>query len=393
VVEFDIRAHRLILGSPGSGKTMVALHRSRELADRFGFSPLHYRIFVYTKALKAYIRSGVDDLGLPDGCVLTFDQWCREFYQTHIGHTLPWADFGPDFKSIREEIRKFVQNGVPKSIKFAVVDEGQDLDATAYEILTAVSEHLTVFMDSKQQLYEHGAYLRDVLHALGLRKSDTTLLGAYRCTPYIVSMAAAFIPDETERGQFLKQNVQKGARQQPFVHVADDHDGLKSHLIETLHSRVDTDERIGVLFPSKKLLHGVGKALLEAGIAVEFPPPAKGKPPEDKPAHDFATNRPKLLAYPSAKGLTFDSVLLPFFNRWRFRKELSDELLERWIFVAMTRATKWIYLSGLSPLLHEDRLLALEAEKQLTIQRGGKAGEPAATAQPDTEPPDLSDLF
>ena len=400
-VEFDLGAHRLILGPPGSGKTLVALHRARELADRFRISPLHYRIFVYTKALKAYIRSAVDDLGLPDGCVLTFDQWCLDFYRAKIGGGLPFTDSSPDFPAIRQEIRGYLRTGfgggfhrnARKPLKFAMVDEGQDLDAAAYGILTASAEHLTVFMDNKQQLYERGADPRDVLGALGLGGSALTLPAAYRCTPYIVRLAAAFIPDAAGRDQFIEQNAQEGERQQPLVHIANDREELTGHLIETLRSRVDRGERVGVLFPSRKILHETGGKLLEAGLAVEFPRSVGGDKPANRPAHDFTTNRPKLLAYPSAKGLTFDSVLLPFFNRQRFRQDLSDELLERWIFVAMTRATKWIYLSGLSPLLHEDRLLALEAGKQLTIQRGGETGATEPAKKPDTEPPDLSDLF
>jgi superfamily I DNA/RNA helicase len=94
------KEHRLILGSPGSGKTIVLLHRARHLVDEFGVPPERYRIFVFTRALKAYIRTALDDLDLPDDCVLTFDAWCLEFYRTHVNKRAPWdaekkqIDFG-----------------------------------------------------------------------------------------------------------------------------------------------------------------------------------------------------------------------------------------------------------------------------------------------------------
>ncbi len=37
--------HRLILGSPGSGKTMVLLHRARYLADEYRVPPERYWVF------------------------------------------------------------------------------------------------------------------------------------------------------------------------------------------------------------------------------------------------------------------------------------------------------------------------------------------------------------
>lgn len=88
-VELKPDEHRLILGSPGSGKTIVLLHRARHLADEYQVPPERYRIFVFTRALKAYIRSALDDLNLPEGCVTTFDSWCSEYYLEHIGKRLP----------------------------------------------------------------------------------------------------------------------------------------------------------------------------------------------------------------------------------------------------------------------------------------------------------------
>ena len=50
-------------------------------------------------------------------------------------------------------------------------------------------------------------------------------------------------------------------------------------------------------FPRQSQAHGYAKGFKEAGIDVEDPKEL-----------DFASDRPKLMPYPSAKGLTFDTV-------------------------------------------------------------------------------------
>ena len=59
-------------------------------------------------------------------------------------------------------------------------------------------------------------------------------------------------------------------------------------------------ERIGILVPLKKQVFGFAAGLKQAGFEVEA---------QDNP--DFTNVKPKILSYHSAKGLTFDTVLLP----------------------------------------------------------------------------------
>src|SRR5262249_1673116 len=61
------------------------------------------------------------------------------------------------------------------------------------------------------------------------------------------------------------------------------------------------------------------------------------------PPLDFTSDLPKLLTYHSAKGLTFDSVLLPRLVPGSFGKSTIPE--RKLLFVGATRATKWVFLS------------------------------------------------
>ena len=107
---------------------------------------------------------------------------------------------------------------------FVMVDEGQDLDPLAYEIMTTVAAHLTVFMDHKQHIYEKGIGEHDLAAGLGLRRRTSILLDAYRCSPYIARTAAAFIRNREESSAFIRQNppIARGERQPPLLYLASD---------------------------------------------------------------------------------------------------------------------------------------------------------------------------
>ena len=70
------------------------------------------------------------------------------------------------------------------------------------------------------------------------------------------------------------------------------------------------NERIGIIVPTKRQLHSLSKGLEERGIAVEKAIHPDVLADDDKPLN-FGSPVPKISTYHSAKGLTFDSVLMP----------------------------------------------------------------------------------
>lgn len=400
-VELSPSQHRLVLGSPGSGKTIVLVHRARHLIDTYKTAPERCRLFVYTNALKAYIRAALRDLALPDECLMTFDAWCGEYYRNRIAKYLPRKGSKRDWDAIRQAVWEDTRllKGPGRSYEFVMVDEGQDLDRRDFETLAAVARHLTVFMDPKQKLYERDADETGVAQALGLRRRNFMLLGAYRCSPYIVQAGAQFIRDEVERAQFIAQNppVEKGVRQMPLLYLASDAEDERAHLIEVVRTRIDRNERIAILLPTGQLLADYALALREAGLEVEVNRAASWNK-DALQAIDFRTGAPKLMAFPSSKGLTFDTVLMPHWNREFLEKHHTD-LLERWLFVGITRATRWICVSTTDgeDALFLERFRELARRKQMTIQQSKDrpAEEPPAKTKVDSadEEDGLVDLF
>jgi superfamily I DNA/RNA helicase len=351
-VELSPGEHRVILGAPGSGKTQILLHRARFLSDECNVKPERFRIFVFTNVLKSYIRTALTDLDLPDDCVTTLDDWCAQIYKQEVRSSLPWdaENRCPDYATVRRAVHNRVKDR--KLFDFVLVDEGQDLDAEAFSLLKDLAPHVTVAMDHKQQIYDEGCGEAEIILALGLLRSNLTLLDAFRCCPYIVRVASEFIEDDRDRAAFLNQSrTSQTEIQTPLLYEADGFEDERARLVEVLRERQIVDRSIGILFATNRQVEGFARAFREKGIPVET----------RKNGLDFASQVPKVLTLHSAKGLTFDSILMPRLVPGTFARR-PDGLTNRLLYVGITRATKWLYLSTVTgqamPTLSRIRILA-----------------------------------
>lgn len=390
-IELSPSEHRVITGGPGSGKTQVLLHRARHLCDTMGVAPDRFRIIVFTNVLKEYIKSALTTLRLPEDSVVGFDKWCMDFYKSHIKAKLPWdaANKRPDFDEIRRAA--YEQTEWPSDTlkcplyDFILVDEAQDLDEDAFTLFKYVSRHVTVAIDNKQQIYDNGSTEAGIVYKLGLRQRNINFIEAFRVCPYLVEVAACLIPSGAEREAFRQQRrTVQTERQTPLLYFARDFEDEKRMLYQMVRERQLMNERIAILFPQNKQVFGFAQGLKAVGIEVEVPKQGFGQ--STMPTHDFSSSRPKLMAYHSAKGLTFDSVFMPRLVPGSFTG-VRAERVDRLVFVALTRASKWAYFStGLGeslPLIN--KLLPLEQTRQLSIRYGDQVGA-ATSPNPNTSP-------
>lgn len=368
-VELPPTEHRLIMGGPGSGKTQVLLHRAAFLRDRGRTSPDRFHIFVFTNTLKTYIRSALNLLDIAESSVSTVDSWCLDYYRRHIGPEPTVASTTnrfrrkgkvPDFQKIRKAVvERITRTRPPALYDFVLVDEGQDLDEHVFALFCEISKHVTVCIDRKQQIYEAGADERAILRQLGLRKRNLALLDALRCSPYVVAVAAALVEDPEEGREFMAQTrTSVVERETPLVYLARDFDDERRRLIEVIQIRQRRGDRLAILLPLRRQVAGFAKGLADAGLTVE-----------SQDEVDFSSDAPKLLTYHSAKGLTFDAVLMPRLVPQSF-PNMSRDRIERLLFVGVSRAVKWAYFStnGTQKFAALGKVLALSESGLVTIQ-------------------------
>jgi superfamily I DNA/RNA helicase len=385
-VEIKPDQNRAVFGVAGSGKTQVLIHRADYLARTYNTSPEKYRVFVFTNVMKEYIKSGIQFIGLPDETVSTFDHWCSTLYQKEISRSLPWINGRIDYEKIRISVLALLkkQPALQKILNFVLVDEGQDLRPESFEIISLAAQHVTVFADRMQQIFDDGAGEEQILAKIGIRKENATLLGAYRNSPYVAQLAAYFITDPVRRKQYLSQiGVQQKIKERPLCFIAHNHDEEMDHMAEIIRQRQLMNERIGIIVPKNNQVHGFATAMQMRGIEIEkaVPPQRPGMPMD----YDFDNVLPKIATYHSAKGLTFDSVLLPKITENAFYNITDSELRQRILFVGIARATQWVYLSTIKRAeLNEFSLLEdAAADKHLTIQDGNIVAKKPVRVQQD----------
>jgi superfamily I DNA/RNA helicase len=394
IITMPITSNRLVLGFAGSGKTQVLIHRAAHLVEAHQTPFNRFRIFVFTNVIKEYIRSGLNLLGLPDETVSTFDYWATEFYKNCFERRLPRAADGRkiDFPQIRRRVLGIIRSDwrYQKFVDFALVDEGQDLCPTAYEILRLAARHVTVFVDPQQKIFDDGADESFIKDSLGIALPEVTLLGAYRNAAYVANLAAYFIEDRQKRAQYLAQvSATQRVREKPLCYVADSFDQEMDRLAEVVRARQVMNERIGIIVPTNRLLHGIAEGLAERGVMVEKAA-TKEKAGKIEVTCSFTNLVPKIATFFMAKGLTFDSVLLPRLTdkayAWTGREQLK-----RMMFVGIARATQWVYLSTVKGTEFGEIAVLREAAAQghLTMQGSGDwkggSGEDGGQGEPDEE--------
>lgn len=360
-----------ITGGPGSGKTMVLVYRAQFLSKKYKTSPARYRILVYTNILKDYIKSALNLLDLPEDNVLVFANWCHLFHEKYIGR-VPWnkSENVPDFRLTQLNVKDYILSGrIDLPIyDFLMVDEGQDLDKDAFQIISRLAAHVTVCMDDKQQIYETGISSSEIISALGIRRTNISFIEAFRVCPYIVKLASHFIPTKSEREAFEHQNrLPQVEKETPMFYLARDFENEREMLVSKIGERLLKNDRIVVLFPTNRQLYGFAMGMKEHGLDVEIPRKYRSR---NENGLNFSSSLPKLMTYFGAKGLTFDAVFMPRLLSQSFER-FSEARVEKLLFVGITRATKWVYLSTIdgNSLPALDRLIQLEQSGSFSVVR------------------------
>jgi len=173
-----------------------------------------------------------------------------------------------------------------------------------------------------------------------------------------------------------------------------DLDDEMNRLAMIIKQRQAMNQRIGIIVPQNRHVFGLAEGLKKKGVIVEkaVPPPVKTRSAGNTYVQ-FDNMTPKITNYHSAKGLTFDCVLLPRFTERSFGY-FEDDLRMRLIFVGIARAMQWVYLSTVENDKPREISILEKAEKDkyITFQRysAGLSEQQRDYADEDTQEDDFS---
>jgi superfamily I DNA/RNA helicase len=326
--DLPIDGRHLVVGAPGTGKTVMGLYRAAMLKR----ARRRAKLLMYSRLLTQYTQNAADEL-LLDGTVETFHRWFFDFYYRNYGRRPPEAEpYRYDFS----EALTLINSSPPtdKAESDLIVDEGQDLPKEFYLLTPLIADNVVVFADENQRITDWCSSIAEIKAFGGFREVHS-LTRNYRNTREIADLAAAFytglssgVPESPQRsGQ--KPVLRRHANLDAFA------DALR------IYEQNNEDRTIGVFVPNGKVQRRLIRVLED-----------KTRNPVQSYQGGLGAKAPKLrfdapgiivTHYKSAKGLEFDSVFIPELQD--VVDDLESPEIRMKFYVLVSRAREELYLS------------------------------------------------
>ncbi len=343
--------HRVIHGVAGSGKTLILGYRAEHLARACAKPVL---VLCYNKALARRLEHWMHARGVSDKVhIASFHAWCRRQLSVyHVG--LPAGD--PNDHGYWEAMVQRVIDGVDRHLIPAgqydavLIDEGHDFRPEWLKLVVRMVDPLTdsllLLYDDAQSIYDTGRRRDFSFKSVGIRaQGRTTILKVnYRNTREILDFAAGFArhllepADASEDGVPRLEPVSAGrhgdAPQRVSLPTLQDEAAWIAERLKAAHRTGTPWRDMAVLYRHYEPVgRTVNSIFRRSGIPLSW-----------KDAIRFTDRQDtvKLLPFHSSKGLEFPLVAIPGVDR----EPVDDETEARLLYVAMTRATETLLVTG-----------------------------------------------
>lgn len=336
----------LIVGGPGTGKTVVALIRAR----RYQREQDDYIFLVFNHLL----RRASAQLFPGELSGTTWMAWFHERFETLTGETLPLKPAGPDgFRPIDwERVTRIVAGTSPiiDDVPFLVIDEGQDMPPQFYQTLVALGfERFFVAADQNQQIRDEHSSRRDIETALDIDTEDVIeLKHNYRNSGPVAKLARAFRTDDP-----ASPSVSLPSRRGPAAWLCDYSERRFADICRRIVKLVDRDPAtlIGVIVPNNEVRERYLVELRNATRELQKAPRGldNGAPRietffgQHRPDVRFDEGGILVLNAHACKGLEFDVGVLADIDRYHVSPADLDALKKRF-YVMVTRARERVIL-------------------------------------------------
>lgn len=289
-----------ISGGPGTGKSIVSLWRhvrNHSLGARQSI------MLTYTKTLQAYLSNCARTVSNAAGSdVRRITSWHGPFY---------------------EEI---------------IVDEAQDVELNKYQELRNLGRHISFGADDQQILYPGRGTTTSQLTAMFPDNHIYELDENFRNSFEIMNFTRAALPNRLISNvtmTALRQLRSTGVKPKCIVNGYDTKK-QENDVLNIIREFQSDTHNIGILVPLNRQVDSWHKFLRENEIT------------SSKYFHDGdeinEMENVHVTTFKSAKGIEFDTVILPNFHRWRSNIGSLYVVEENDYYVAFTRAKRNLYL-------------------------------------------------
>lgn len=323
VVEMRPFNHSMFVsGPPGSGKTSVAILRTRMLLDN-GVSNVLF--LLYNHSLYGYLKKIFTKMNIRQNVnIETKDIF---FWNLHrrLGYRFPEGfDYEDRYAQILQNIDLADEDDLPK-YTLLVLDESQDFSRMELQLLRKMSDKLVVLADFDQQVYGKtidASCFSDLPH----RELKTI----YRFGKEIAHIAQQFSLSSMN----LERKVTKTGNTPAYRVVTDTRNELDV-VYQIIKNKTIADGTMAILAPRRTQLQQLSQKLHAKHIDHYFAE-TNNKALRD---YDYDSKRPLLITAHSAKGMEFDTVVMYQYNEADMFGD-RDQL----IYLSLTRTCGELYV-------------------------------------------------
>ncbi len=305
----------IVAGCAGSGKSVLALIKAQQIQKEIGNN---YQVIVYTKALCGFMESGRSHLELKNEFHYHWE-WKNKL-------NMPMTDY-------------------------VIVDEIQDFNEQEIrEFIEATRKHFFFFGDTAQSIYdgfnEKGRTvpvdeIRD-LFPRDKRPREWELFRNYRL-PLPVAKLVQHVGIDLP--PFVETTYKSKEKAMPRILKYDNQARQQEAILRLIKDKTD----VAILFQENTSVKAFSEVLnsLKCSHEVKYRIKYSDGSWVEKNTLNFSTTLPKLMTFHSAKGLQFETLIIPCMEQFVANENRDIKAL----YVAMTRTYKELYIlySGAMP--------------------------------------------
>lgn len=336
-IAYNDQGALMITGGPGSGKTVVSIYRFRRtmLNDQNGM------FFTFNRTLMASVKGTfrqAAEIIFPD---LT-DNQRADLINNKVASIFEW--YGGRFhaplsdeqaEAIENNFRNYIADSRNGNLfREIVIDESQDLHPHIISNAPLLATLVSCGADRSQDLQGHYAPnpADDII--FDLLPNNTTrqeLTRNFRNTKEIFEFARQFVPEDVDVQNIDTDDLQEG--EAPDLRgglSVDEQNALIKEIIEQ-----NLNLNIGILVHFKKQINGLKTFLEQNGFscaanapeATSFSYYYSRMPQVDRNTMENRLKTPFILTFDSCKGLEFDIVIMPYFERanWALTTQRQEQ--------------------------------------------------------------------
>ena len=331
----------LIIGGPGTGKSILALlrarHHARE-ADDYLFLVFNH---ILNRASGQLFGDGFESS--------TWVGWFGEMFQQITGKPIPRLPPQPngyrdiDWSGV-ENIVQELPSGTNTDHPFLVIDEGQDMPREFYSSLVSLGfERFFVVADQNQQIKEANSSRREIQDRLAIETQHVIeLRHNYRNRYQIAKLARTFYTGDPASPPPDLPTARSGGVPILYSYKPDGIEKVAQGILRL----ADRDPRqlIGVIAPNNTVREHYYKALRSVEVELDNPrSPVETYFAGSRPDIAFDQGGTLVINAQACKGLEFDTVILADIDEHYYRPQDPD-VAKRLFYVMIARARERVFM-------------------------------------------------